>query len=204
VSNQSLPFAAACERNKQPILQVLQRVLLNWAPPSGLVLEIGSGTGQHVVHFSAHLPQFLWQPSERPEHLAGLQHRLSAEAGANVLPAIELDVAGIWPELLCQAVISANTAHIMSWPEVVSMFDGIARVLESQGAFSLYGPFNENGQFTSPSNQQFDQDLRSRAAHMGLRDVAELEMLANERHMMLEEIVSMPANNRILVFRKQE
>lgn len=194
-----LPFAPACERNKQPMLEVLQRTL----PTSGLVLEIGSGTGQHIVHFSGHLPKLVWQPSERAENLPGLQRRLDLQGGANVLPAIELDVAGQWPALDCQAIISANTAHIMSWPEVICMFDGVADLLADQGVFSLYGPFNEHGQFTSPSNQQFDQDLRNRAAHMGLRDVAELEKLGSDRHLVLEGMVGMPANNRILVFRKR-
>ncbi len=197
--HQALPCAPACERNKQPILEVLQRIL----PATGQVLEIGSGTGQHIVHFSAHLPELKWQPSEQAENLPGLQRRLDLQAGANVLPAIELDVAALWPELECHAIISANTAHIMSWPEVVCMFDGVAELLVRQGIFSLYGPFNENGQFTSSSNQQFDQDLRKQAAHMGLRDVAELEKLASDRHLVLEEIISMPANNRILVFRQQ-
>lgn len=194
-----LPFAPACERNKQPILEVLQRVL----PTAGLVLEIGSGTGQHVVHFSEHLPDLQWQPSEQAENLAGLQRRLDLQAGANVLPAIQLDVAAAWPELDVVAIISANTAHIMSWLEVVCMFDGVAGLLKPAGVFSLYGPFNVNGEFTSASNQQFDQQLRSQKPAMGLRDVVELEKLAQQRQMYLEQRIAMPANNQVLVFRKQ-
>lgn len=197
---QDLPFAPACERNKQPILEVLQRVL----PESGLVLEIGSGTGQHLVHFSAHLPQLQWQPTEQAENLPDLQRRLDMEAGsnANVLPALELNVAAAWPVVSVAAVISANTAHIMSWQEVICMFDGVANILADGGPFCLYGPFNQNGEFTSESNQQFDQDLKSRKASMGIRDVAELEKLATHRQMMLEQQIVMPANNQILVFRK--
>lgn len=197
--HQGLPFAPACERNKQPILEVLQRVL----PTAGLVLEIGSGTGQHVVHFSEHLPDLQWQPSEQAENLAGLQRRLDLQAGANVLPAIQLDVAAAWPELDVVAIISANTAHIMSWLEVVCMFDGVAGLLKPAGVFSLYGPFNVNGEFTSASNQQFDQQLRSQKPAMGLRDVVELEKLAQQRQMYLEQRIAMPANNQVLVFRKQ-
>jgi cyclopropane fatty-acyl-phospholipid synthase-like methyltransferase len=194
-----LPFAPACERNKQPILEVLQRVL----PETGRVLEIGSGTGQHIVHFAAHLPKLTWQPSDRAENLSGLQRRLDLVAGANVLPAIELDVAGRWPGQMFDAVISANTAHIMSWPEVTCMFDGVANVLQARGVYSLYGPFNMDGQFTAPSNREFDQQLRSRAGHMGLRDVADLEKLGLQHQLLLYERINMPANNMVLVFRKQ-
>jgi len=198
--NESLAFAPACERNKQPILEVLQAVL----PNSGLVLELGSGTGQHVVHFAANMPQLQWQPSEQAENLASLQQRLDLQASANVLPGIVLDVAGDWPVLTCQAIVSANTAHIMSWPEVISMFDGVAALLQPGGVFSLYGPFNENGQFTAASNQQFDQSLKARNPLMGLRDVAELEELAHSHHMRLERKFAMPANNQILLFRKYD
>jgi len=193
------PFAPACERNKQPILEVLQRIL----PATGSVLEIGSGTGQHMVHFAAHLPMLTWQPSDRAENLPGLQRRLELEAGANVLPAIELDVAGHWPGGVFDAVISANTAHIMGWREVICMFEGVANVLQAGGCFGLYGPFNVEGQFTAPSNREFDQQLRSRAGHMGLRDVTDLEKLGSERYLHLEQRINMPANNMVLVFRKQ-
>lgn len=197
---EDLPFAPACERNKQPILEVLQQVL----PQSGLVLEIGSGTGQHVVHFSRRLPLLLWQPSEQAENLPGLQKRLDLEAEANVLPAFVLDVAASWPELTCQAVISSNTAHIMSWPEVVCMFRGVSGLLKPGGVFCLYGPFNEDGHFTSSSNQHFDQSLKARSPLMGLRDVLELEKLAQSSHMQLEQKFNMPANNQILVFCKHD
>ncbi|MDZ4728910.1 MAG: DUF938 domain-containing protein [Xanthomonadales bacterium] len=195
---QDLPFAPACERNKQPILEVLQRVL----PQSGLVLEIGSGTGQHLVHFSAHLPQLLWQPTEQVENLPGLQRRLDMEAGSSVLPAMELNVAAAWPVISAAAVISANTAHIMGWQEVICMFGGVANILAEGGPFCLYGPFNQNGEFTSESNQQFDRDLKWRKASMGIRDVTELEKLAGRRHMKLEQQIALPANNQMLVFRK--
>ncbi len=195
---QGLPFAPASERNKQPILEVLRKVL----PGSGLVLEIGSGFGQHVVHFAAHLPHLQWQPSEQAENLPDLQRRLDQQAGNNVQAAIELDVAAGWPQHEVEAVISSNTAHIMSWPEVVCMFDGVAKLLQPGGVFCLYGPFNVDGEFTAPSNRQFDQDLRSRKPSMGLRDVKELEKLAQQRHMLLEQRIDMPANNQVLVFRK--
>jgi len=195
---EDLLFAEACERNKQPILEVLQQVL----PNSGLVLEIGSGTGQHVVYFAAHLPLLRWQPSEQAGNIAGLQKRLDLQGGTNVLPAIVLDVSAGWPELACQAIISANTAHIMSWQEVICMFRGVCALLQPGGIFCLYGPFNENGQFTAPSNQQFDQNLKARNPLMGLRDVSELEELAESHHLELERKTEMPANNQMLVFRQ--
>ena len=195
---ENLPFSEACERNKQAILEVLEKVL----PASGLVLEIGSGTGQHVVHFSTHLPLVQWQPSEQAENLTGLQKRLDLQAGTNVLPAIVLNVRDSWPPHSFEAIISSNTAHIMSWREVVSMFEGVSHLLKPDGVFCLYGPFNENGQFTAPSNQQFDQNLKARNPLMGLRDVSELENLAHSLHLKLEQRIPMPANNQILVFRQ--
>jgi SAM-dependent methyltransferase len=198
MSEEQLPFAPACERNKQPILEVLRRVL----PQSGTVLEIGSCTGQHLVFFANELPGLEWQPSDQAEYLPGLNLRLEQEAGSNVHPAIVLDVASDWPTSRFDAVISANTAHIMDWPEVVCMFDGVSRVLLPGGVFALYGPFNENGEFTSASNQAFDQDLKSRDPRMGIRDRKDLETLATNHQMSLEQKVAMPANNQVLVFRR--
>ena len=194
----SLLFSPACERNKQPIFEQLERVL----PESGTVLEVGSGTGQHVVYFAKRLPGLPWQPTEQAENLADLNLRLQQEGGANILPALELDVATEWPAGPYAAVFSANTAHIMSWQEVVAMFTGVAAVLQPGGIFCLYGPFNRNGQFTSESNAAFDQQLKVGAPHMGIREVEALESLADDHHMKLEEQVDMPANNQVLVFRR--
>ncbi len=194
--NQPMPFSEACERNREPILAVLAEVL----PARGRVLEIGSCTGQHVVHFARSLPGVQWQPTDRSEYLQGLANRLEAEGGPNVLPPLELDVAGTWPQGPFEAVYSANTAHIMSWPEVKCMFEGVARVLSSGGVFCLYGPFNENGAATAPSNAAFDRQLRRRDPAMGLRDLADLETLGRELQLSLQQRFAMPANNQILVF----
>jgi len=199
MNEELIPFAPACERNKQPILEALQSLL----PDQGRVLEIGSGTGQHMVHFSSNLQHLEWQPSERLENLPGLNMRLQLEAGVNVLPAIELDVGHDWPKSNYQAVISANTAHIMGWPEVECMFAGIAAVLDDGGIFCLYGPFNEKGRFTSSSNEEFDQQLKLRDSRMGLRDVGDLDRLAFGQQMTLEQQLLLPANNQILVFRRR-
>lgn len=193
-----LPFAEACERNKQPILEVLSRVL----PADGRILEVGSGTGQHVVFFAPRFPGLIWQPSDRGENLAGISLRLEHEGAENILPPIELDVLEKWPEQEFAAAFSANTAHIMAWESVCAMFAGLGRQLASGGVFCLYGPFNQGGIFTAPSNAQFDRQLRARVPHMGLRDIEALESLAESHQMNLELQVTMPANNQLLVFRR--
>jgi cyclopropane fatty-acyl-phospholipid synthase-like methyltransferase len=111
-------------------------------------------------------------------------------------------VTDTWPDQKYDAVISANTAHIMGWQELVFMFAGVGRVLVPGGLFALYGPFNENGEFTSASNQAFDQGLKSRDPRMGIRDRKDLETLAAEHQMSLEQQIAMPANNQVLVFRR--
>lgn len=189
-------FSPACERNKGPILAVLEEVL----PGEGTVLEIGSGTGQHVVHFSAHLSGLRWQPSDREENLPGLRLRLHDEGGANILPPLTLDVTGPWPDGKFEAVYSSNTAHIMSWAGVCDLFAGVASHLAADGVFCLYGPFNENGGFTSLSNAAFDEQLRKENPDMGLRDIADLENLAACHQLRLARRFLLPANNQVLLF----
>jgi hypothetical protein len=195
--NVELPFAEACQRNREPILEVL----LPRLPERGIALEIGSGTGQHVVFFAPRFPRLSWQPSDRREHLPGLNARIRAEGAPNVLPAIELEVGGAWPDRRFAAVYSANTAHIMDWLMVCEMFAGIGPRLERGGAFFLYGPFNDGGKATAESNAEFDQQLRARDPAMGLRDVEALDALARQHGLALQERAAMPANNEVLVFR---
>lgn len=195
-----LPFSQACENNKQPILDCLRTVL----EPARSVLEIGTGTAQHAVFFAEALPHLTWQPSDHPDSAHIGRERLAAARLPNLKPFVALDVgADDWPVADFDAVFSANTAHIMSWTEVESMFQGIAGRLSTGGVFCLYGPFNEQGRFTSDSNRRFDQHLRSRAAHMGIRDIDDLNALAHSLGMRLHDDVAMPANNRILVWRKE-
>ncbi|MGH8035913.1 MAG: DUF938 domain-containing protein, partial [Lysobacterales bacterium] len=191
-----LPFSPACERNKGPILEALQQVL----PHRGTVLEIGSGTGQHLVHFSACLPGLQWQPSDREENLPGLHMRIQKEGGANILPPITLDVLGQWPEPGYESIYSSNTAHIMSWMGVCAMFEGVAHHLTGKGVFCLYGPFNENGDFTAPSNAAFHEQLKRENPEMGLRDIGDLEILAASQQLQLVQRFSLPANNQLLQF----
>jgi hypothetical protein len=181
------PYSAASERNRDPILAILKRVFKE----TGKVLEIGSGTGQHAAYFSAALPRLVWQASDRAENLPGIR-------SWGVDP-IELDVDGMWPEIDADAVFSANTVHIMSWPQVERMFEGIGRI-GSVRLFCLYGPFNYGGRHTSESNARFDAMLRGRDPLSGLRDAEEIVSLAKQAGLRLLEDHPMPANNRLLVF----
>lgn len=199
-----LPFSDACERNKEPILQVLKEFF----PPRGFALEIGSGTGQHAVHFAKALTAIRWQPSDISENIPGLKARIEAEGSDNILPPIELDVhddsLSSWPERVLTAAFSANTAHIMSWDGVRAMFTGMGKKLKPRGVFCLYGPFNVDGRYTADSNRLFDLELKSQSPEMGLRDVKTLETLAKKNDLELIKRVQMPANNQVLVFRKND
>lgn len=195
-----LPFSQACENNKRPILECLRSVFAD----ARSVLEIGTGTAQHAVFFAEALPHLTWRPSDHPDSVYLGRDRLAASNAPNLLPFVALDVGDDdWPVPDVDAVFSANTAHIMSWSEVERMFQGVARRLPSGGVFCLYGPFNVGGRYTSDSNRRFDQHLRSRSAHMGIRDIADLETLARSVDLRLDDDVAMPANNRILVWRKR-
>ena len=195
-----LPFASAAKRNRQPILDQLRRLL----PATGMVLEIGSGTGEHAVFFSRHLPGIVWQPSDRNENLAGLEARFAAEGNPRIRSPLKLDVdKDTWPTASYEAAYSANTAHIMPWQTVGAMFAGISSHLRIGGRFCLYGPFNIDNSHTSQSNAHFDAQLRYADPQQGLRDMAALETLANRQQMQLELKITMPSNNFILVFKKE-
>lgn len=192
------PYAEACERNKRPILEVL----IHEFADARRVLEIGSGTGQHAAFFGPALPRLIWQTSDLAVNHAGIRAWLAEAAAPNVREPLLLDVLGPWPDWPFDAVFSANTAHIMSWPQVQAMFAGVARVLAPSGRFCLYGPFNRRGEFTSESNREFDRALRAQDPAMGLRDDRELCALARGCGLTLESDHDMPANNRLLVWRK--
>jgi hypothetical protein len=191
------PHSEACERNREPILQVLRQ----WFTQPGTALEIGAGTGQHAVHFAGGLPHLEWQPTDCEENLAGIGLWVSEAALPNLRAPLKLDVRDSeWPVQTADYIFSANTAHIMSWAEVESMFAGVARVLRTRGLFALYGPFNRDGHFTSASNQAFDASLRVRDPKMGLRDDQALQALAREHGLRFTGEHAMPANNRLLLW----
>jgi SAM-dependent methyltransferase len=195
-----LPFSAACERNKDPILEVLE---VRFADRS-LVMEIGSGTGQHAVHFARALPHLSWYPTEQLQYLADLTERVKLEGAENLRIPTLLDVRqAVWPLRNADAIFTANTLHIMSWPEVVAMFRGVGAVLAPGGALCIYGPFRYNGRYTSASNQDFDCMLKERDPNSGLRDLSAVTELAAEYGLRLEADHDLPANNRLLVFAKE-
>jgi SAM-dependent methyltransferase len=191
------PFSPACERNRAPILQVLQRHL----PLARRVLEIGSGTGQHAVYFAAAMPWLCWQCSDRAEHLAGIAQWLDEAALANTPRPWPLDVSGRWPEASFDAIYTANTLHIMGWDAVQALFAGIGNTLQTGGHVIVYGPFNDGGRYSSESNRQFDQSLKARDPRSGIRDFEAVDALARSVGLVLQEDVAMPANNRCLVWR---
>lgn len=193
-----LPFSEACERNREPILGVLESLL----PAEGCVLEIGSCTGQHVVFFAPAFPGLSWQPSDRPEYLPGLKARISLQGTTAILPPLELDVLKTWPSRRYDAVYSANTAHIMGWPAVEAMFSGVGKVLRAGGIFCLYGPFRNRDGSMSESNKRFDRSLRERDPSMGIRDLVSLEKLAASTQMSFIARNLLPANNQLLVFER--
>lgn len=194
------PFSQACQNNQDPILEKIAPLLR--AP--GTVLEIGSGTGQHGAYFARQLPWLHWQYSDRPENLPGIR-LWQQEAGLdNLPPPIVLDVLGPWPEQSFDAIYSANTCHIMAWPMVEALFQGVERQLQAGGLLLIYGPFNYDGQFTSPSNAQFDAQLRQSDPQQGIRDQESINALAEAAGLALIEDFAMPANNRLLVWRKSE
>lgn len=195
------PFSEACEQNKAPILEVLRKELAG----GSRVLEIGSGTGQHAVHFAAALPQLRWTASDVAAHHEGIRAWLGEAGLSNLEGPLELDVTQAeWPVSEVDAVFSANTAHIMHWPAVRQMFAGVSKALRPGGVFCLYGPFNEDGVYTSESNARFDAWLRARDPGSGVRDRGELDALAEEHGLVPARRYTMPANNQILVWAKPE
>lgn len=192
------PYSQACEENKAPILAVISPLF----QAAQRVLELGSGTGQHAVHFAAALPHLTWQTSDLPANLPGIRLWLTEAALPNLPPPIALDVLGDWPMGPYDGVFSANTAHIMGEPAVIALLLGAGRVLAPGGHFALYGPFRVAGRHTSESNAQFDAGLRARDPRMGVRDITDLCHWAEDAGLRLVADTPMPVNNRTLVWQK--
>jgi SAM-dependent methyltransferase len=190
----------APERNKQPILEVLRRVL----PQRGLVLEIASGSGQHAAFFARELPGLSWQPSDLDdENLASIAAWVAESGCANLRAPLRLDVTQAdWSIAEVDAVFNANMIHIAPWECCEGLVRGVGRSLRDGGVFVLYGPFRLAGAHTSESNQRFDEGLRARDARWGVRDAETVIALAAEQGLVFVERVAMPANNQILVLRR--
>jgi cyclopropane fatty-acyl-phospholipid synthase-like methyltransferase len=194
-----LTLSEACERNKDPILEVLRSEFA----ASRSVLEVGSGTGQHAVHFAAHLPHLAWQPSELEEQLGPLAERIRLEGRSNLRAPIALDARDHpWRVTPVDAVFSANTLHIMAWSAVREFVRGVGGCLAAPGVLCVYGPFRFRGQYTSDSNAEFDGWLRTRDPDSGIRDFEALEALTRTQGLVFSADHAMPANNRTLVWRR--
>lgn len=195
------PYSESCDQNREPILFVIQPLLKDCSS----VLEIGSGTGQHAVYFAERLPHLTWHTSDCVEYHPGIQLWLDEAGLANTRGPIDLDVsASTWPQLTIDAIFSANTAHIMHWPDVEALFRGAGELLSSGGLFLLYGPFNYGNQYTSDSNARFDGWLKQRDPESGIRNFEDLNSLAEHAGMRLEHDYEMPVNNRILYWMKNK
>jgi cyclopropane fatty-acyl-phospholipid synthase-like methyltransferase len=196
--NPQKPFAPHCERNQGPILEVLRQHLSQ----TRRVLEIGSGTGQHAVFLGATLSHLIWQTSDVAENLPGIRLWLADAKLPNLPPPLTLNVNGPWPNDRFDAVFTANTLHIMSWPEVERFFAALDRVLEPAGVLAVYGPFNYGGKFTSESNREFDAWLKTQSPVRGIRDFEAVDALAAGIGLRLVKDHGMPANNQTLVWRR--
>jgi SAM-dependent methyltransferase len=192
------PHSDACERNKEPILLVLRPAF----SACKHVLEIGSGTGQHAVHFAIAMPWLVWQPTEMAESLPGLRKRIFSEGPSNLRAPVELDVTRLpWDVRRVDGVFTANTLHIMHWPQVEALFAGLPAVVKPQTVLAIYGPFRYAGNYTSASNESFDTMLHARDPGSGIRDFEEVDALARRAGFALAADHPMPANNQILVWK---
>lgn len=194
------PYSEACERNRDPILEVLRTAFAD----ARSVFEIGSGTGQHAVYIAAALPQLVWQTADLPAQHAGILAWIADSGLANVRAPLALDLTRPdWPAGPVDAAFTANTLHIVSWTSVQRLFEGVARLLRPGGVFCVYGPFNYAGRFTSDSNARFDAMLRARDPDSGIRNFEDVRALAEAAGLQLEADHPMPANNRTLVWRRR-
>lgn len=192
------PYAPACDRNRDPILAVLREHFADRRQ----VLEVGSGTGQHAVHFAAAMPWLTWQCADMADNLPGIRLWLDEAKLPNTPPPVELDVGGAWPPRRFDAVFSANTLHIMGWPAVEDCFRGLDAVLAVDATLVVYGPFNDDGAYTSDSNRDFDGWLKARDPRSGIRDAKAVDALARAIGCRLLDDIAMPANNRCLIWRR--
>ncbi len=198
----TIPFSAACERNKDVILEAVEPVLRSVVS----VLEVGSGTGQHAVHFAEAMPHLIWQTSDQTEYLDGVRMQLEMAGRNNALMPLELDVNQIpWLQSgeRYEAVFTANTFHIMRWREVRAFFQGLQDVTTDKSFLIIYGPFKYAGKFTSLSNHEFDLSLQSRGVGSGIRDFEAVLELATDAGFELISDTVMPANNQCLIFKKE-
>jgi hypothetical protein len=191
------PFSPACERNQEVILAVLRQHFSGCTR----VLEIGSGTGQHAVHFARALAGLIWQTSDVPERLSGIRQWLDEARLMNTPAPLTFDINSNPPAMRFDGIYTANTLHIMSWTEVCRLFTLLPQMMSPGATLVIYGPFNYAGQFSSPSNAAFDASLRVDHPLRGIRDFQAVDALAQTAGLTLIEDRAMPANNRCLTWR---
>tara|TARA_B100001094_G_C18138329_1_gene776442 strand:- start:522 stop:1124 length:603 start_codon:yes stop_codon:yes gene_type:complete len=197
--NSQLPFSEACEKNKTSILNILKKHIKE----QKILLEIGSGSGQHAAFFAERFPNLVWQSSDVTETLCSLNLRIVESQLKNLPEALPVNVDNLlWSEDKYDLIFTANSLHIMSDSSVRNFFLGLPKVLEDFGLVLIYGPFKYKGQFTTESNAEFDNWLKARDLRSGIRDFESVNFLAKEAGLELIEDASMPANNQLLVYSK--
>ncbi|PKG72572.1 methylase [Shewanella sp. Choline-02u-19] len=199
-----LPYSQSCENNKAAIAVILESAFSQ----SSHVLEVGSGSGQHAVHFAKLLPHLTWQTSDQVEYHAGINAWLNESPSTNLQQPLALDVLKPWPidpvaHPVIDAIFTANTLHIMSKEMVKAFFNGVGQYLSVHGQLCVYGPFNYQGQYSSDSNRNFDGWLAAQNPQSAIRDFEWILQLAAEQQLTLIADFSMPANNQILHFEKR-
>ena len=198
-------YADATQRNRQPILEVLQRIL----PPEGNILEIASGTGQHAVFFASELVNHHWYPSDADPLLReSIEAWRNHSPRENLHPPMEIDaISSPWSienkPISLNAIVNINMIHIAPWKACLGLIAGANRILSTDGILYLYGPYKRNNQHTAPSNEMFDHSLRSRNSQWGVRNLEEVVEVAEAKNFKLQEVVTMPANNLSVILQKQ-
>jgi len=193
-------FYPATERNREPILDVLKTVM----PDQGHILELASGSGEHVIHFAGYFKALTWQPSDlEDEALKSIQSWIQHKELSNVHPPLKLNTTEPqWPLETADAILCINMIHISPWQATIGLMDKASKLLPKGGFLYLYGPFRVDGKQTSPSNEAFDGWLKEKDTRFGVRDMAEVESLANQQGLKLNQKIPMPSNNFSLVFHK--
>jgi len=193
------PYSESCDQNQKVILSILSPLLSS----SSNVLEIGSGTGQHAIYFADNMPHLIWHTSDCQPYHEGINAWLSEACLNNVKEPLELDVSkSKWPEIEVDAIFTANSVHIMHQFDVENLIQGAGELLKKNGALIIYGPFNYAGTYTSDSNERFDQWLKNRDSQSGIKHFENIELLAKKCGLQLVCDYDMPANNRILYYKK--
>jgi cyclopropane fatty-acyl-phospholipid synthase-like methyltransferase len=191
----------AAERNKAPILDAIRARL----PATGVVLEIASGTGQHIVHFARELPALTWQPTDTDDELrAAVTDRILASGLSNIRTPLKLDVlASDWPATEVSAIVCINMIHVAPWSATQGLMAGAGRLLRPGASLFLYGPYQRGGRHTAPSNETFDASLRARNPEWGVRDLDDVQRCAEQHGLALAEVIEMPANNLTVIFERR-